>query len=137
DSRTIEKGNLFIPLIGESFDGHDYAAQAMESGAAAVLWQEDHPGAPEGVPVIRVADTLVALQQLAAAYRQQLPVRVIGVTGSNGKTTTKDMIAACLATTYTVLKTQGNLNNHIGLPLTLLQLTEETQMAVIEMGMSG
>lgn len=137
DSRTIQKGNLFIPLIGESFDGHQYAAQALESGAAAILWQEDHPDAPQGVPVVRVPDTLEALQQLAAAYRQQLPVRVIGVTGSNGKTTTKDMIAACLATTYTVLKTQGNLNNHIGLPLTLLQLTEETQMAVIEMGMSG
>jgi len=137
DSRTVQPGNLFIPLIGETFDGHDYAAQAVERGAACVLWQADREGAPYGVPIIRVQDTLAALQELAAAYRRQLPVRIIGVTGSNGKTTTKDMIAACLATTYKMHKTQGNRNNHIGLPLTLLAMDEDTQMAVLEMGMSG
>jgi UDP-N-acetylmuramoyl-tripeptide--D-alanyl-D-alanine ligase len=137
DSRTVQPGNLFIPLIGETFDGHEYAAHAVERGAAAVLWQAEREGAPAGVPVIRVQDTLAALQELAAAYRRQLPVRIIGVTGSNGKTTTKDMIAACLATTYKMHKTQGNLNNHIGLPLTLLAMDEDTQMAVLEMGMSG
>lgn len=137
DSRSVHPGNLFVPLAGESFDGHDFALQALENGASAVMWQEARPNAPEGVPVLYVQDTLTALQNLAAAYRQQLSVRVVGVTGSNGKTTTKDMIAACLATTYRVYKTQGNFNNHIGLPLTLLQLSEDTQMAVIEMGMSG
>lgn len=137
DSRQVREGNLFVPLIGETFDGHDYASQAIEAGAAAVLWDADREDAPEGVPVIRVPNTLSALQQLAAAYRRQLPVRIIGVTGSNGKTTTKDMIAACLATTYVVHKTQGNYNNHIGLPLTLLEMSEDTQMAVLEMGMSG
>lgn len=137
DSRTVQPGNLFIPLVGETHDGHEYAKQAVESGAAAVLWQADREGAPAGVPIIRVQDTLAALQELAAAYRRQLSVRIIGVTGSNGKTTTKDMIAACLATTYKVHKTQGNLNNHIGLPLTLLAMDEDTQMAVLEMGMSG
>lgn len=136
DSRNIEKGNLFIPIAGDRYDGHAFVPQAIEQGAAAAFWQEDHPDAPEGVPLIYVKDTLAALQELAAAYRRELPVRVIGVTGSNGKTTTKDMVAACLETTYRVHKTQGNFNNHIGLPLTLLQISEDTEMAVLEMGMS-
>lgn len=137
DSRTLQAGNLFIPLVGETFDGHRFARQAIDAGAAALLWQADREDPPTEVPVIFVQDTLRALQQLAAAYRRELPVRIVGVTGSNGKTTTKDMIAACLATTYTVHKTEGNLNNHIGLPLTLLAMKEETQMAVLEMGMSA
>jgi len=138
DTRTLESGNLFVPLIGDKFDGHEYAAEAVRRGATAALWQEGHRiSPPEGLPVIWVQDTLVALQQLAQAYRSQLKVRIVGITGSNGKTTTKDMTAAILATTYRVHKTRGNLNNHIGLPLTLLQLDEHTEMAVIEMGMSG
>jgi UDP-N-acetylmuramoyl-tripeptide--D-alanyl-D-alanine ligase len=137
DTRSIQPGNLFIPLIGDHFDGHEYASNAYKSGAAAALWQFDHPNPPEGIPIIRVQDTLSALQQLAKAYRQELPVRVIGITGSNGKTTTKDLVASVLATTYQVHKTKGNLNNHIGLPLTLLQLDESTEFAVIEMGMSN
>jgi UDP-N-acetylmuramoyl-tripeptide--D-alanyl-D-alanine ligase len=137
DTRSIQSGNLFIPLIGDNFDGHDYASDAYKSGAVAVLWQFDHPNPPEGIPIIRVQNTLLALQQLAKAYRQELPVRVIGITGSNGKTTTKDLVASVLSTTYQVHKTKGNLNNHIGLPLTLLQLDESTEIAVIEMGMSN
>ncbi|SEB41799.1 UDP-N-acetylmuramoyl-tripeptide--D-alanyl-D-alanine ligase [Paenibacillus sp. GP183] len=137
DTRTIQSSNLFIPLVGEHFDGHDYASDAYNRGAAAVLWQIDHPSPPKGVPIILVLDTLLALQQLAKAYRQELPVRVIGITGSNGKTTTKDLVASVLSTTYHVHKTKGNLNNHIGLPLTLLQLDENTEFAVIEMGMSN
>jgi UDP-N-acetylmuramoyl-tripeptide--D-alanyl-D-alanine ligase len=137
DTRSIQSGNLFIPLIGDNFDGHDYASNAYKSGAAAVLWQFDHPNPPEDMPIIQVQDTLLALQQLAKAYRQELPVRVIGITGSNGKTTTKDLVASVLSTTYRVHKTKGNLNNHIGLPLTLLQLDESTEIAVIEMGMSN
>ncbi|MFC5450186.1 UDP-N-acetylmuramoyl-tripeptide--D-alanyl-D-alanine ligase [Paenibacillus aestuarii] len=137
DTRTIPGGSLFVPLIGEHFDGHAYAAEAYSKGAAAALWQDDKPNPPEGMPVVYVKDTLVALQQLAKAYRKQLPVRIVGITGSNGKTTTKDLVASVLGSTYQVHKTKGNLNNHIGLPLTLLQLTETTQFAVVEMGMSG
>lgn len=137
DTRTIQPGNLFIPLVGEQFDGHQYVADAIGKGASISLWQKDHPLPPAGIPLIYVDNTLEALQQLAAAYRRELKVRVIGITGSNGKTTTKDMVAAILATTYTVHKTKGNFNNHIGLPLTLLQMNEDTEMAVIEMGMSG
>ncbi|MBO9604963.1 MAG: UDP-N-acetylmuramoyl-tripeptide--D-alanyl-D-alanine ligase [Paenibacillaceae bacterium] len=137
DTRTLRAGNLFVPLVGERYDGHDYVAGAFAKGAAAALWQEDRPNAPAGVPLILVRDTLAALQQLARSYRSELGVRIVGVTGSNGKTTTKDMIASILETTYKVHKTKGNLNNHIGLPLTLLQLAEDTEMAVIEMGMSG
>lgn len=137
DSRTMSQGNLFIPLAGVRFDGHQYVEEVMAKGAAASLWQMDHPNPPKGVPLIFVENTLTALQELARSYRSVLPVRVIGITGSNGKTTTKDMVASILSTTYRVHKTQGNLNNHIGLPLTLLQLDETTEMAVVEMGMSS
>ncbi|MGO4496992.1 UDP-N-acetylmuramoyl-tripeptide--D-alanyl-D-alanine ligase [Paenibacillus sp. 2RAB27] len=137
DTRSIQAGSLFIPLIGENFDGHQYAEDAYQKGAAAILWQDDHGAAPSGIPYILVEDTLTALQGLAKAYRKELSVRIIGITGSNGKTTTKDLVAAVLGSTYEVHKTKGNLNNHIGLPLTLLLLEETTQFAVVEMGMSG
>ncbi|XEC96867.1 UDP-N-acetylmuramoyl-tripeptide--D-alanyl-D-alanine ligase [Paenibacillus tarimensis] len=139
DSRKLHADQLFIPLIGKRFDGHEYAAVARVNGAAAALWQADRP-VPDALrdwPLIIVDDTLAALQRLAAAYRQQLPVRIVGITGSNGKTTTKDMVAAVLATVFRVHKTAGNLNNHIGLPLTLLEMDETTEAAVLEMGMSG
>ncbi|QGQ95775.1 UDP-N-acetylmuramoyl-tripeptide--D-alanyl-D-alanine ligase [Paenibacillus psychroresistens] len=137
DTRTLQPGNLFIPLdIGDRYDGHQFVLDAFAKGAVAALWQKDRPDAPTNVPIIYVEDTLISLQELAKAYRLELSVRVIGITGSNGKTTTKDIVAAIMATTYKVHKTKGNLNNHIGLPLTLLQLSEETEMAIIEMGMS-
>ncbi|GAJ60250.1 UDP-N-acetylmuramoyl-tripeptide--D-alanyl-D-alanine ligase [Geobacillus thermoleovorans] len=137
DTRTIQAGNLYVPLRGATFNGHDFVQEAVQKGAAAVLWAEREGTPPEGVPVVVVDDTLLALQRLAARYREQLGMKVIGVTGSNGKTTTKDMIAALLSTHYRVQKTEGNLNNHIGVPLTLLSLDEGTEMAVVEMGMSG
>ncbi|TVY09599.1 UDP-N-acetylmuramoyl-tripeptide--D-alanyl-D-alanine ligase [Paenibacillus cremeus] len=137
DTRTIGAGNLYVPLIGESFDGHDFVSDAIEKGATAALWQIDHADAPVGVPLVIVDDTLGALQRLAKAYRRELAVRIVGVTGSNGKTTTKDMTAAVLSTGFQVHKTAGNYNNHIGLPLTLLALSEDTEVAVLEMGMSG
>jgi UDP-N-acetylmuramoyl-tripeptide--D-alanyl-D-alanine ligase len=137
DTRTLQSGNLFIPLdIGNRYDGHQFVREAFAKGAAAALWQKGRLDPPAEVPLIYVEDTLIALQELAKAYRQELSVRVIGITGSNGKTTIKDMVASVLTTTYKVHKTKGNLNNHIGLPQTLLQLSEETEMAVIEMGMS-
>jgi UDP-N-acetylmuramoyl-tripeptide--D-alanyl-D-alanine ligase len=139
DSRQAAAGQLFIPLVGEQFDGHAYLEQAIQNGAVAALWQKGRevPESLSDVPLLVVGDTLVALQRLAAAYRSELVVRVVGITGSNGKTTTKDMTAAILGTTYKVHKTEGNLNNHIGLPLTVLQLEEDTEVAVLEMGMSG
>lgn len=138
DTRTIEPGSLFVPLAGEKFDGHYYVREALDKGAAACLWQAGHAAEiPAGARLLLVDDTLAALQQLARAYRQQLGARVVGITGSNGKTTTKDMVGSVLATQYKVRKTKGNLNNHIGLPLTLLQLEEDTEAAVVEMGMSG
>lgn len=138
DSRNIVRGNLFIPLIGEHFDGHSFVMQATEAGALATLWQENVPlDSSHNIPIIMVSDTLIALQNLASWYRQIINPIVIGVTGSNGKTTTKDLITAILTTKYKVHKTKGNLNNHIGVPLTLLRMPEETEVAVIEMGMSN
>jgi UDP-N-acetylmuramoyl-tripeptide--D-alanyl-D-alanine ligase len=137
DTRTICKGNLYIPLKGEKFNGHAFVKDAFAKGAVAALWEKNEPGFPQDVPLIFVDDTLQALQRLASRYREQLSVKVIGITGSNGKTTTKDMTAAILSTQYKVQKTEGNLNNHIGLPLTLLRLEEDTEVAVVEMGMSN
>ncbi|UAL52536.1 MULTISPECIES: UDP-N-acetylmuramoyl-tripeptide--D-alanyl-D-alanine ligase [Metabacillus] len=136
DSRKIEARTLFIPIVGENFDGHEFAGKALEEGAAATLWDRNKPNPPSGA-VILVDDTLKALQQLASSYLEQLQLKVIGVTGSNGKTTTKDMVASLLSTTYRVHKTKGNFNNHIGLPLTILSMKEDTEVAVLEMGMSG
>lgn len=137
DSRRIEKGNLFIPLQGEHSDGHKYVADSIRKGAAAALWQKDVPNPPLDLPILIVEDCLTALQELARQYRNQLSVKVVGITGSNGKTTTKDMTASLLSLKYKVQKTEGNYNNHLGLPLTVLGLNEDTEMAVLEMGMSG
>lgn len=135
DSRQITAGCLFVPLVGERFDGHQFAADCLGAGASACLW-ESSKGTPPG-PAILVEDTLAALQSLAKAYREEIGVKVVGITGSNGKTTTKDLVFALLSKRYKVHKTQGNYNNHIGLPLTLLAMPEDTEIAVLEMGMSG
>ncbi|RYG74079.1 UDP-N-acetylmuramoyl-tripeptide--D-alanyl-D-alanine ligase [Lentibacillus lipolyticus] len=139
DSRKKTRRSLFVPLVGEKFDGHDYMKDAMDNGAAAVLWEEGRKlpdSLPSDFPVFYVPDTLQALQQLAAAYRQEVNPVVIGVTGSNGKTTTKDMIASVVATSYRTHHTQGNLNNQIGVPLTILSMPKETEVLVVEMGMN-
>lgn len=139
DSRDVHIGQLYIPLAGYNFDGHDFAASALEGGAAAMIWQSNRP-VPEELqdrPIVLVDDTLTALQRLAASYRSELNVKVVGITGSNGKTTTKDMVAAALSGALRVHKTAGNLNNHIGLPITILQLDESIEAVVLEMGMSG
>ncbi|WP_054941752.1 UDP-N-acetylmuramoyl-tripeptide--D-alanyl-D-alanine ligase [Paenibacillus ihuae] len=137
DSRKITTGCLFVPLAGDHFDGHHYSAAALAAGAAATLWQHDKGPAPEDGAVILVEDTLAALQKLAAAYLSEAAPQVVAITGSNGKTTTKDMITALLEGQYRVHKTQGNFNNHIGLPLTVLSMSEDTEIAVLEMGMSS
>lgn len=137
DSRKVKKGNLFVPLKGERVDGHRFVKDAIKNGAAAALWQKDVPNPPLHLPVLIVEETLSALQELARSYRRQLDVKVVGITGSNGKTTTKDMTAALLSLRFKVQKTEGNLNNHIGMPLSILNLEEDTEMAVLEMGMSS
>ncbi|MFS0864829.1 UDP-N-acetylmuramoyl-tripeptide--D-alanyl-D-alanine ligase [Fredinandcohnia sp. 179-A 10B2 NHS] len=137
DTRTISSGNLYIPIIGETFNGHQFVNAAIENGAAAVLWGENEPNPPQNIPVIYVDDTLISLQTLSKNYLDQLAIKVVGITGSNGKTTTKDMVTSVLSTTLRVQKTEGNFNNHIGLPLTILRLREDTEVAVLEMGMSS
>ncbi|MBI5975495.1 UDP-N-acetylmuramoyl-tripeptide--D-alanyl-D-alanine ligase [Staphylococcus canis] len=138
DSRQIQKGQLFIPFKGENVDGHRFCEQALEDGAGAVLFQEDSEiNPPQNGPVIFVKDTLTALQQLAKHYLEYVAPTVIAVTGSNGKTTTKDMIENVLSGKYQVQKTQGNYNNEIGMPLTILELDTRTEVSILEMGMSG
>lgn len=137
DTRKITKGNLFVPLQGEKQNGHVHVEQAFKQGAAACFWQTNNENPPEDKPLIFVEDSLKALQKLSKAYLKQLEVKVVGITGSNGKTTTKDMTASILGTKYKVHKTIGNYNNHIGLPLTILSAPEDTEILVLEMGMSS
>lgn len=136
DSRQIKEKQLFIPLIGENFNGHKFLQDAIEKGACATLWAKDEPVPDLDFPFILVDDTLIALQQLAKEYRKELDVKIIGITGSNGKTSTKDILDGLLDTQYKTQKTLGNFNNHIGVPLTVLDLEEDTEIAVIEMGTS-
>lgn len=137
DSRKVVEGNLYIPIHGVNNNGHAYVQQAVENGARAVLWERREPNPPEKIVVILVDDTTAALQQLAKAYRDQLNMKVVGVTGSNGKTSTKDILASVLAKHFITQKTLGNFNNEIGVPLTLLSLSENCEAAVVEMGMEN
>lgn len=133
DSRNIAAGGLFIALEGERFDGHDFINAAVQAGAAAIMCRKQTDCT---IPVIYVDDTRDALLRLAKYYRSLFPVKVVGLTGSVGKTTTKEMTALVLSSRYRTVKTQGNLNNDIGMPLTLFHIEETTQAAVIEMGMN-
>ena len=134
DSRLVEKDYLFIPVRGEKVDGHSFIPSVFEKGALAVL-SEERLENPAG-PYILVENTLDAMKKIAADYRRGLDIKVVGITGSVGKTSTKEMIASVLAQKYNVLKTEGNLNNEIGLPLTIFKIREEHQVAVLEMGIS-
>lgn len=134
DSRQITEGCIFFALKGERFDGNRYALEALDRGASYAV--VDDPELPEHPQLLQVDDTLLALQELAALHRAQLATPVIAITGTNGKTTTKELTAAVLKTTFNVLYTEGNLNNHIGVPLTLLRLRPEHDFALIEMGAS-
>ncbi|POZ54907.1 UDP-N-acetylmuramoyl-tripeptide--D-alanyl-D-alanine ligase [Lysinibacillus sphaericus] len=137
DTRTICQGDLFVPFRGEQANGHKFVQQAFEKGAGASLWQKDEPNPPKNVPLLFVDDSELALQQMARAYRNEHKATFIGITGSNGKTSTKDILAGTLAPFFKVQKTIGNFNNQLGLPITILQLQEDTEVAVLEMGMSG
>jgi UDP-N-acetylmuramoyl-tripeptide--D-alanyl-D-alanine ligase len=133
DSRSVQPGQIFVALRGEKFDGHEFVGQAIAQGAIAAVTDCAFPEAE--LPLLVVKDTLVAYQQMGRWWREQFSIPVIAVTGSVGKTTTKELIAAVLGTQGKVLKTQANYNNEIGVPKTLLELTEDHDFAVIEMGM--
>ena len=131
----MKEGNVFVPIIRVK-DGHEYVKESMDNGAVASLWKKSYGTPPKGVPIIFVDDTLFALQQLAQFYRREINVKVIGITGSNGKTTVKDIIEGILRSTYRVHKTKGNFNSQIGLPLTILEMKRDTEFLILEMGMS-
>lgn len=134
DSRKIKAGDLFVPLQGTN-DGHAFVTKAIENGATATFWSHDPETAPEGIAVILVKDTLLAFQALASYYLLEENPDVIAITGSNGKTTTKDMTESVLSQKYRTYKTQGNYNNDIGLPYTILHMPEDTEKLILEMGM--
>jgi len=132
DTRNIKPNDIFFALKGPNFNGNHYAQQALDAGASYCIADED-PGFSD-TRIIRVPDCLETLQQLAKTHREQFDIPFIAITGSNGKTTTKELIHAVLSTTYTTYTTTGNLNNHIGVPLTILKVKKDAEMAVIEMG---
>ena len=134
DTRNLPEGCVFFALHGEHFDGNRFAKQALESGASLAVIDNPEYSLPEGT--LLVSNTLVALQDLARAWRRELKLPIIGITGTNGKTTTKELLAAVLSSKYNLHYTQGNLNNQIGVPLTLLQITRRHEIAIIEMGAS-
>src|SRR2546421_3740258 len=137
DSRTIKRGELFVALRGEKFDGHNFIEAVATSGAAGAIVDFNwNAKVPQNFALIRANDTLQAYQQLAANYRKSLALRVVAITGSNGKTSTKDFAAAVLARRFQVTKTQGNFNNHVGLPRTMLEATSRDEVAVWEIGMN-
>lgn len=135
DSRKVYENNLFVPIKGMTTNGHAYIQDAIHKGAAATLWNLDEPNPPTDIAVLLVEDTVKALQDLALHYRNKLNVKIVGVTGSNGKTSTKDITASILSQRFKTQKTLGNYNTEIGVPFTLLSLDEDCEAAVIEMGM--
>src|SRR5437899_2063013 len=137
DSRTVRPGDLFFAIVGPRLDGHDFVNAALAKGAAAaVVAKGTEAKYPDAPALVRVKDTTRALQDLGAHVRRARPLRVVGITGSAGKTTAKEMTAAVLGQRFPVLKSEGNLNNTYGLPLMLLRLEEDHEAAVLEMGMS-
>ena len=137
DSRLVNKENLFIALKGEKFDGHNFVHTALDQGVSGVLVHDEAKnlkGVDKNVALIKVADTLIALGDLAHEWRRRFPIPVIGLTGSSGKTTTKEMMAAIIGREKNVLKTEGNLNNLIGLPQTIFRITKEHELVILEMG---
>ena len=134
DTRNLPAGCVFFALHGANFDGNKFAKQALEQGASLAVIDNPEYVLPEGT--LLVEDTLFALQGLARAWRRELGLPIIGITGTNGKTTTKELLATVLSTKYNLHYTQGNLNNQIGVPLTLLQITRAHEMAIVEMGAS-
>src|SRR6188472_397586 len=137
DSRTIKPGELFVALRGENFEGHDFVEASAKAGATGALVDLNWAGnVPNNFVLLRATDTLQAYQMLAANYRRSLTVKVLAITGSNGKTSTKDFAASVLARKFRVTKTEGNFNNHVGLPRTILEATSPDEIGVWEIGMN-
>jgi UDP-N-acetylmuramoyl-tripeptide--D-alanyl-D-alanine ligase len=137
DSRTLKPGELFVALRGENFDGHNFVEDVAKANAAGAIVESNWKGElPAAFALIRAEDTLQAYQELAASYRRSLSLKVVAITGSNGKTSTKDFAAAVLARRFRVTKTEGNFNNHVGLPRTILEATSRDEVAVWEIGMN-
>jgi UDP-N-acetylmuramoyl-tripeptide--D-alanyl-D-alanine ligase len=137
DSRTLKPGELFVALRGENFDGHNFVENVAKANAAGAIVESNWKGElPAAFALIRAEDTLQAYQELAASYRRSLSLKVVAITGSNGKTSTKDFAAAVLARRFRVTKTEGNFNNHVGLPRTILEATSRDEVAVWEIGMN-
>lgn len=134
DSRKIEKNDLFVPLPGTR-DGHDFVKAAKENGAIATLWQKEKANVPSDLVVLPVEDVTQAFQIVAQYYKQKIAPKTVAITGSNGKTTTKDMTASVLAQKYRTYKTQGNYNNDLGVPYTMLHMPDDTEVLILEMGM--
>lgn len=134
DSRKIEKDGLFVPLPGTR-DGHDFVHAAKENGAIATLWQKERVNVPSDLVVLPVEDVTQAFQIIAQYYKQKIAPKTVAITGSNGKTTTKDMTASVLAQKYRIYKTQGNYNNDLGVPYTMLHMPDDTEVLILEMGM--
>ncbi|WP_423190087.1 UDP-N-acetylmuramoyl-tripeptide--D-alanyl-D-alanine ligase [Alkalibacterium sp. f15] len=135
DTRTLVKNNLFVPLTADR-NGHDFIQSAIDKGASATFWSDPIEDAPKNIAVIQVEDTLKAFQAFAQYYLKKVSPTVIGITGSNGKTTTKDMVEAVASAKLKTHKTMGNFNNHLGLPLTILEMDPDTEVIILEMGMS-
>ena len=131
DTRVLKENNLYVALKGENFDGHDFAEQAIQKGAVGIITEKK---LDLNIPQLIILNAKIALGELANFWRNQLKTQIVAITGSNGKTTTKEMLASILKEQFNTLATQGNLNNDIGVPLTLFQLNEKHQYAVIEMG---
>ena len=140
DSRNVGEGTLFVALRGASFDGNKFVCAALDAGAKYAIADSDEPAAERpdlAERILRVDDSLTALQELAREHRRHLALPIIGIVGSNGKTTTKELVSRVLAERFEVYATRGNLNNHIGVPLTLLAMTRDTEFGVVEMGASA
>ena len=134
DSRRIQNGSLFLAIPGERVDGHDFIESCFDSGAVCAICEKPPKNASK--PYILVPSTLAAVKKIGRAYREKFDIPVVGVSGSVGKTSTKEMLYAVLSQKYKTHKTEGNLNNELGVPLTLLSMPEDTEAAVIEMGIS-
>lgn len=135
DSRQVKENNLFVPLIGEKVNGHKFGQQVADAGASCILWNEDEENVPQGICVLKVKNTATAFRELARAYRDLCGFKIIGITGSNGKTSTKDIVAGVLSAKYKVAKTSGNYNSEIGVNYTLCNFDEDVEVGVVEIGM--
>ena len=137
DSRKVKENDLFIPLIGEKVNGHIFGQQVADAGASCILWNNDEENIPSGICVLKVQNTSTAFKELARAYRDLCGFKIVGITGSNGKTSTKDLIAGVLSSKYKVEKTRGNYNSEVGVCYTLCNFSEDIDVGIVEMGMEN